>query len=192
MRGLVWVLAAAGALQAAELPAWWTALSRLPRLESGFVQESESAVFGSLRKEGSIQLAKGGRIRVAYRAGVTLVADGATLVQYDPQARTAQRFSLRSARQDMPLLNLLVDPAALAEVYQIKASRGDQVLLEPKRKGLPQITVEGAGGFLKRVSWTDATGAAQTLVLTDPHIPGTAFPSAGFTFKAPAGTRWIE
>ena len=191
MRCLVCVLFAAGALQAADLPAWWKALPGLSRFESGFVQESESAVFGKLKKEGQLQLAKGGRLRVTYLKGMILVSDGTQLIQYDPMAMTAQRLALHSATRDMPLLNILVDPAALQAAYQVKAESADQVLLEPKRKDLPKVTVEGKDGFLRRVTWTDATGAKQVLELKNPHIPGQAFPPSVFTFKAPAGTRWI-
>ena len=185
------VLFAAGTLQAAELPAWWKALPHLSRLESGFIQESESAVFGKLKKEGKIQLAKGGRLRVTYVKGMVLVSDGIHLIQYDPMAVTAQRLSLRSATRDMPLLNILVDPTALESAYQIKAETADQVLLEPKRKDLPKVMVEGKDGLLKRVTWTDATGAKQVLELKNPRVPNTDFPPSVFTFKAPAGTRWI-
>ena len=191
MKCLLCVLAAAGALQAADLPAWWKALPRLARFECGFIQESESAVFGKLRKEGKLQLAKGGRLRVTYVKGMVLVSDGTNLIQYDAAARTAQRLTLRSATKDMPLLNILVDPAALEAVYQIKAENADQVLLEPKRKDLPKVTVEGRDGFLRRVTWTDPTGARQVLELQNPRIPSREFPPSVFTFQAPAGTRWI-
>ncbi len=191
MKCLLCLLVAAGALQAADLPAWWKALPRLSRLESGFIQESDSAVFGKLKKEGKIQLAKGGRLRVTYMKGMVLVSDGINLIQYDPLAMTAQRLALHSATRDMPLLNILVDPAALESAYQIKAENADQVLLEPKRKDLPKVTVEGKDGLLSRVSWTDATGARQVLELKNPRVPSTDFPPSVFTFKAPAGTRWI-
>src|SRR5512145_3326192 len=101
LKPLACLLAAAGSLGASGLPAWWTALPGLPRLESRFTQESESAVFGKLRREGKLQLAKGGRLRVTYDKGMILVADGTNLIQYDPMARTAQRLSLRTARKDM-------------------------------------------------------------------------------------------
>lgn len=191
MRRLVCALIAAGALQAADLPAWWKELPRLSRFESGFIQESESAVFGKLKKEGQLQLAKGGRLRVTYVKGMVLVSDGTNLVQYDPMAMTAQRLKLRSATRDMPLLNILVDPGALEAVYRIRVEDENRVLLEPKRKDLPKVVVEGQDGMLKRVTWTDATGAGQMLELQHPRIPGKGFPSSTFTFIAPAGTRWI-
>jgi outer membrane lipoprotein-sorting protein len=191
LRGVLCVLLAAGALQSAELPGWWRALPGLTQLESGFIQESESAVFGKLRKEGKLQLAKGGRLRVTYVKGMILVCDGSELIQFDPTARTAQRLVLRSATKDMPLLNILVDPAALELVYVVKAGNADQVLLEPKRKDQPRVVVEGQNGFLSRVTWTDGTGAKQVLELKNPHIPRTDFPPAFFTFKPPTGTRWI-
>ena len=191
MKRLVCILAAVGTLQAADLPAWWKALSRMPRLESAFVQESASAVFGKLKKEGTLQLAKGGRLRVTYQGGTVLVSDGVELIQYDPQTRTAQRLSLNAATRDMPLLNILVDPAALEDAYLVKSARADAVTLEPKRKDLLPITVEGRNGLLKRVIWVDGTGARQVLELKNPRVPGKAFPPSVFTFKAPAGTRWI-
>jgi len=191
VKALLCGLVAMSALQAAELPVWWKTLTNLSRLESGFVQESESAVFGKLTKTGKLQLAKGGKLRVTYEKGMVLVSDGVQLTQYDPMARTAQRLELHSATKDMPLLNILVDPAALGTAYTIKAENADQVLLEPKRKDLPKVLVEGRDGLLKRVTWTDATGAKQVLELTKPRVPSHAYPPAVFTFKAPAGTRWI-
>lgn len=185
------ILVAAGALQAADLPVWWKALPGLPRLESGFVQESESAVFGKLQKEGRIQLARGGRLRVTYLKGMVLVSDGINLIQYDPSAMTAQRLSLASATKDMPLLNILVDPGAVEAAYRVQAESAERVLLEPKRKDLPRVVVEGRKGLLSRVTWTDATGAKQSIELKNPRVPGSAFPASIFTFKAPAGTRWL-
>jgi outer membrane lipoprotein-sorting protein len=182
---------AASVLQSAELPAWWKALPRLVRLESDFIQESDSAVFGKLKKEGTIQLAQGGRLRVTYVKGMILVCDGINLVQYDPMAMTAQRLVLRSATKEMPLLNILVDPTALESAYEIKSEAVDQVQLEPKRKDLPKVLVEGKHGYLRRVTWTDATGAKQVLELTSPRVPKGPFPSSTFTFKAPPGIRWI-
>jgi len=181
-----------GAAQGAELPAWWTSLPKLVRLESDFTQESESAVFGKLAREGRLQLAKGGRLRVTYAQGMILVSDGTDLVQYDPGARTAQRLSLRTARKEMPLLNILLNPAALEESYSVQPGEGDRLLLDPKRKGLPAVTLEGKGGFLSRISWTDGTGARQVLELKAPRIPRSAFPATTFIFKAPSGTRWIR
>ncbi|HWQ10413.1 MAG TPA: outer membrane lipoprotein carrier protein LolA [Holophaga sp.] len=165
---------------------------RSPELQSTFVQASESAVFGELRKDGTLQFARGGRLRIAYRDGMVLVCDGESAVQFDPRTRTAQRFALDAARKDMPLLNILVDPGALDESFRIKGGAEDQVVLEPKQKGLPLVTVDGAGGRLKRVTWTDPTGARQQFELKDPHVPGKAFPPSTFRFAAPAGTRWIH
>jgi outer membrane lipoprotein-sorting protein len=184
-------LLVAGIVQAAELPSWWRALPRMSRLESDFVQESESAVFGKLKKEGHLQMASGGRLRVTYTKGLLLVSDGVSLIQYDPAARTAQRLELRSATRDMPLLNLLVDPAALEAAYSIKAESEERIQLEPKRKDLPKVTVEGRDGFLKRVTWIDATGAKQALELKAPRVPKSSFPATTFVFTAPVGTRWI-
>ena len=185
------LLLVTGFVQAAELPSWWKALPRMVRLESEFVQESESAVFGKLKKAGRLQLGSGGRLRVTYEKGLLLVSDGVNLIQYDPVTRTAQRLDLRSATRDMPLLNLLVDPAALEAAYSVKAEDEDRIQLDPKRKDLPKVTVEGRDGFLRRVTWIDGTGAKQVLELKNPHIPKTAFPPSNFSFKAPAGTRWI-
>ena len=140
MKGLLCVLAPAGALQAADLPAWWKALPRLPRLESGFIQESESAVFGKLKKEGKLQLAKGGRLRVTYVKGMVLVSDGVHLIQYDPMARTAQRLDLRIGHQGhAPAEHPGGSRRSGRSPTQIKAENADQVLLEPKRKDLPKV-----------------------------------------------------
>ena len=178
--------------EAGELPAWWRSFMALPRLESGFVQESESAVFGKLSREGQLKLAKGGRLRVEYRKGILLVADGRTLVQYDPEARTAQRLNLRGAVADSPLLNVLVDPQALDVFYKVNAGPGGTVALEPRRSGIPRVELAGGGGLLQRIQWTDATGARQQILLRDPHLPGTAFAPSVFTFQAPVGTRWLS
>jgi outer membrane lipoprotein-sorting protein len=192
LRRILWLLLATGLARAAALPSWWTNLSRQPRLESDFVQESESAVFGKLTKSGTLQLAKGGRLRVTYVKGMVLVADGTKLIQYDPAARTAQRMDLRSATKDMPLLNVLVEPSALEGSYSVQAVGEERIQLKPRRKDLPQVTVEGHGAFLTRVSWTDPTGAKQSLELKNPHVPKADFPPSLFKFVTPAGTRWIE
>jgi len=173
-----------------ELPAWWRSFSRAPRLESAFVQSSESAVFGKLTRKGRLQVARGGFLRVAYERGILLVGDGRDLIQYDPGARTAQKLDLRAAAREMPLVNVLLDPEALGQAYRVRAE-GARVLLEPRRKGLPAVALEGQGSLLKRLSWTDPTGAKQVLELTDPRVPAT-FSAPDYRFQAPAGTRWIE
>lgn len=192
MRKIALLLLAAGMVQGAELPAWWAALLQQPRLESEFTQISESAVFGHLKKAGLIQLDSGGRLRVSYVKGVTLVSDGKTLVQYDPSARTAQRMDLRSAVRDMPLLNVLVDPRALEASYSIRVEAPERLQLEPRRKDLPAVQAQGENGFLKRISWTDPTGAQQSVELKAPRTPKEKWPPATFTFTPPAGTRWIR
>jgi len=165
-------------------------MPRLERMESAFVQSSESAVFGNLQRKGRIQLAKGGYIRVSYTNGLLLVADGRTLTQFDPGARTAQSLNLRSAATDMPLLNVLLDLKALETSYKVLPEGSEKVKLEPKRVGLPKVELEGKGGMLHSVKWVDATGAQQLLVLQDAHTPA-KYPADTFTFKAPAGTRWL-
>jgi outer membrane lipoprotein-sorting protein len=188
----VGVLALAGSLGATEAPAWWKAFTSAPRMESRFVQESESAVFGALRRTGVLKLAKGGRLRVEYDKGLLVVADGTTLVQYDARARTAQKVDLRGAAKEAPLLWILADPAALEQVFTIKAGKGPGAfVLEPRKPGLPSVTLEGKGNFPHRITWIDPTNAKQVLEFLDPHVPGT-FGSGVFTFAAPAGTRWIN
>lgn len=190
---LATALIGARALAAAEPPAWWKAFIGAPRMEAGFVQESESAVFGKLKRTGLLRLAKGGRLRVEYRKGLLLVSDGRKLVQYDSEARTAQKVDLRSASKDAPLLWVLLDPGALQQVFTVKAGNTpDTFSLEPRRPGLPGVTLEGRGGLPRRISWVDPTGAHQVLEFLDPRIPAAPFDAALFTFKAPAGTRWIS
>ena len=178
--------------QAADLPGWWVSFQHLGRLESGFVQESESAVFGTLRRQGTIRLAQGGRLRVEYRQGLVLVADGRTLVQYDPAARTAQRTDLRAAALDSPMLNVLLNPAALAGFYRAEGGATGAVLLEPLRAGLPRVELTGQGGLPRLIRWTDPTGAKQSLEFQNPRVPGQAYDPSLFTFQAPAGIRWIN
>lgn len=161
-------------------------------MEASFVQESESAVFGKLAKEGILQIGRGGRFRVSYTGGIVLVSDGTQLVQYDPATRTAQRMDLQTATREMPLLNVLVDPASIEAYYTVKGDGETRVVLDPRRKDLPSVTVEGSGAFLHRMSWTDATGAEQTLELKRPSTPKRDFPPATFTFTAPTGTRWLQ
>lgn len=190
--GCLGVLLLGASARAGELPAWWRSFPALPRLESGFTQESESAVFGKLVRQGRLKLAQGGRLRVDYRKGGLLVADGATLVQYDPDARTAQRYKLRTAAGDAPLLYVLLNPGALGGYYEAKAGAGAQtVVLEPLRPELPRVELTGKGSLLQRIQWTDATGARQVIELQDPKVPA-AFPPATFTFQPPAGTRWLS
>jgi outer membrane lipoprotein-sorting protein len=191
-RAVLAVLVLGLAARAAELPAWWRSFPGLPRLESGFAQESESAVFGKLVRQGRLKLAQGGRLRVEYRKGGLLVADGADLVQYDPDARTAQRFKLRTAAGDAPLLYVLLNPGGLGGYYEAKPGAADQsVVLEPRRPGLPRVELTGKGSLLQRIQWIDATGARQVIELQDPKVPK-AFPAGTFTFQAPAGTRWLS
>lgn len=161
-------------------------------MEAAFVQASESAVFGKLAKNGTLQLGRGGRFRVSYTKGIVLVSDGAQLIQYDPATRTAQRMDLKAATQEMPLLNVLVDPASIETYYTVRGEDERRVILEPKRKDLPKVAVEGQGSFLRRILWTDPTGAQQTLDLTQPRTPARDFPPSTFVFTAPAGTRWIR
>jgi outer membrane lipoprotein-sorting protein len=162
-----------------------------PHLECAFIQESESAVFGKLRKEGRLQLTKGGRIRVAYTGGLLIVSDGKTLFQYDPGARTAQKLDLRAAALEMPLLNVLLDPRALDAVYRAEVQPSGSVRLEPRKPGLPKIELEGQGGLLKKLAWVDATGARQVLELVDPWVP-VSIPDSAYKLRVPAGTRWLE
>ena len=168
----------------AEAPGWWQAFIAAPRLETGFRQESESAVFG--------KLVRTGRLRVEYQKGLLLVADGATLVQYDAAARTAQRVDLRSAGKDAPLLMVLLDPGSMGQVFEVKPAGAGELTLEPKKPGLPKVNVEGQGGLPRRIRWTDPTGARQVLEFLDPKVPKAAFPAATFLFQPPAGLRWIK
>jgi outer membrane lipoprotein-sorting protein len=178
------------ALAPAVLPAWWSAFLKAPALESPFVQESESAVFGSLKKQGHLSVARGGRLRVAYEGGLLLVSDGRGLVQYDPDARTAQRFDLRAAQAEVPLLGLLLDPSGLPVHFEIQPRGGGRVRLKPRRAGLPEVELEGGGASPTLIRWVDASGAAQVLRLTAPRTP-TSLPESRFRFEAPAGTRWV-
>lgn len=191
-RPVLLLFLAALAARGDDLPAWWKAFPGLARFESAFVQKSDSAVFGTLKREGLLQLAKGGHLRVAYQKGLLFIADGATLIQFDPAAATAQRLDLRVAARDMPLMNILTDLRALDEAYLAKPAPGEAVQLEPRRSGLPAVLLEGGNGFLRRVTWTDGTGARQVLELTSPHVPKAPFPPATFTFQPPAGVRWLN
>ena len=154
-----------------------------------FSQESDSAVFGKLRQEGSLVLARGGRLRVAYESGLLVVADGRQLVQYDPDTRTAQRMDLLEALRDFPLLGLLLEPARIEILYRPEPLPDGAVRLHPKEPGLPEVRVEGRNGLLRALSWTDGTGARQHLVLLDPKAPPRTSPGM-FRFDAPKGTRW--
>lgn len=173
------------------LPGWWKAMASLPGLDCRFVQTSESAVFGRMERQGRLQTAKGGRLRVAYDSGLLLVSDGKALVHFDPEARTAQRLELRAAVLDMPLLNLLVDPSALPDSYLLEAGAADALRLRPRRPGLPEVHVEGRGHAATRLRWKDGTGAGQELRLLDPRVIPSP-PPAAFRFEAPKGTRWLK
>lgn len=190
MRQVLIGLALAVLGQAAELPAWWGALQRLERLETPFVQESESAVFGTVRREGQLALARGGKVRVAYQGGLLIVADGKSLVQFDPAARTAQRLDLAKAMTDMPLLTLLLDPRRLQDAFRVTPLGGGRLRLESRTPGLPTLEAEGQGTFLTSLTWTDPTGARQVLRFTRPRVPA-SFPEGRFTLQVPPGTRWL-
>ncbi|MBL0209552.1 MAG: outer membrane lipoprotein carrier protein LolA [Holophagaceae bacterium] len=174
-----------------ELPPWWKAFANVPRIQSAFVQTSDSAVFGKLKRKGSVRLAKGGRLRVVYEDGLELVADGRSLIQFDPDTRTAQRMELSEAAREAPLLRLLTDPTKLGGTYAIEPSPNGQVWLKPLKKGLPEVRVEGSGSLPKRLMWTDASGAGQVLELLGANIPAKPFPAGTFDFQPPKNTRWL-
>ncbi len=187
------VLVPAPALAApapAALPSWWTAFLALPSFRARFVQESGSAVFGTLARKGTLAAARGGRLRAEYAQGLVLVADGEELVQYDPDTRTAQRWDLREARSEAPLLALLLDPGAAKQFYALKPMPGGALRLEPKRKDLPVVDLEGRGATPTVLRWTDPSGAKQVLRL-EGVVTGAVLPAATFRFDPPKGTRWV-
>jgi outer membrane lipoprotein-sorting protein len=172
------------------LPHWYSALPNLPGFESSFVQASGSAIFKSVTKEGRIQVAKGGRLRVTYEKGLSVISDGKTLVQFDPSTRTAQRLDINTAIKDAPMLGLLVNPSSLKEHFNA-VIQGERVVLEPRTPGLSKVELEGRGATLRSVAWIDRTGAKQVLTLKDPVIRN-AFPKSTFSIQVPEGTRWIH
>jgi len=174
------------------LPPWWNAFARVPRIQAAFVQTSDSAVFGKLKRKGSLRLAKAGRLHVVYEDGLELVADGQSLIQFDPDTRTAQRMDLLDAAMEAPLLRLLTNPAKLGGTYSIEPLPNGQVRLKPLKQGQPEIRIEGSGSLPKRLKWTDASGAGQVLELLDARIPAKDFPVETFRFQAPKGTRWLR
>lgn len=175
----------------AELPPWWKAFASVPRVQAAFVQTSDSAVFGKLKRKGSVRLARAGRLHVIYEDGLELVADGQSLIQFDPDTRTAQRMDLLDAANEAPLLRLLTDPAKLGRTYAIEPFAVGQVRLRPLKQGQPEIRIEGSRGLPKRLAWTDPSGAGQVLELLDANVPAKDFPADTFRFKAPKGTRWL-
>lgn len=181
---------AAASLAAQSLPGWWRPMLDAPRFESRFIQTSESQVFGNLVKKGRIEAAQGGRLRVSYDEGLLLVADGANLIQYDPDTRTAQRMDLGQALLDTPLLNLLVAPERLAKTYKVERVSADTVKLVPMQKDLPAMEVQGAGRFARVLRWTDASGAKQELRLLDPKTPA-PFKKDRFEFALPKGATMV-
>lgn len=173
----------------ASVPAWWAAFSRMPALESRFRQESDSAVFGKLARQGRLALGRGGRLQVAYDGGLTVTCDGRHLVQYDPDTRTAQKVELARAVRDFPLLGILLDPSRLERLYRVQPAGGEAMRLVPREAGLPELTATGRKGLLWTLEWTDPTGARQRLELLDPKAPRALDP-ARFRLQVPPGTRW--
>ncbi len=171
------------------VPTWWTAFTRVPALESRFGQESDSAVFGKLAREGRLAMGRGGRLKVSYQGGLTVTCDGRYLVQYDPDTRTAQRVELARAVRDFPLLGILLEPARLERLYRLQVYGGETLKLVPKEAGLPELKATGRNGLLRTLEWTDPTGARQKLELLDPRIPASLAPGT-FRIEVPAGTRW--
>ncbi|HEY3400674.1 MAG TPA: outer-membrane lipoprotein carrier protein LolA [Geothrix sp.] len=174
---------------AAALPGWWVAFPKVPALASRFRQESDSAVFGKMAREGNLLLARGGKLKVSYDSGQTVTSDGRHLVQYDPDTRTAQRVELARAVRDFPLLGILLDPSRIDALYRAEAHGGEVVKLVPKSPGLPALKATGRKGLLRSLEWTDPTGAHQKLELLDPKTPAPPAPGA-FKPQVPAGTRW--
>jgi outer membrane lipoprotein-sorting protein len=185
----VCLLALVAAPLSAALPAWWTAFPKVPALASRFRQESDSAVFGKMAREGNLLLARGGRLKVTYDSGLTVTSDGRQLVQYDPDTRTAQRVELARAVRDFPLLGILLDPSRIEALYRVEALGGDAVRLVPKTPDVPALKATGRRGLLHNLEWTDPTGAHQRLELLDAKTPAAPGPGA-FKPQVPAGTRW--
>ena len=173
----------------AGLPGWWVAFPKVPALASRFRQESDSAVFGKMGREGNLLLARGGKLKVAYDSGLTVTSDGRHLVQYDPDTRTAQRVELARAVRDFPLLGILLDPSRLGTLYRAEAAGGEAVKLVPKAPDIPALLATGRKGLLHTLEWTDPTGARQRLELLDAKVPAPPGPSA-FKAQIPPGTRW--
>jgi len=173
----------------AAAPAWWTAFLKTPGLESRFRQESDSAVFGTLAREGRLALARGARLKVTYEGGLTVTCDGKHLVQYDPDTRTAQKVELTRAVRDFPLLGILLDPTRLERLYRLEAWGPEALRLVPRQTGLPELVATGKKGSLHSLEWTDGTGARQVLRLLDPRPISNPDPTA-FRTQVPAGTRW--
>ncbi|GLH67074.1 LolA family protein [Geothrix edaphica] len=173
----------------AALPSWWTAFPKVPALASRFRQESDSAVFGKMAREGNLLVARGGRLKVTYDSGLTVTSDGRQLVQYDPDTRTAQRVELARAVRDFPLLGILLDPSRIEALYRVEALGGDAVRLVPRTPDVPALKATGRRGLLHGLEWTDPTGARQRLELLDAKKPPAPGPAA-FKAQVPAGTRW--
>jgi len=170
-------------------PSWWIAFTKVPALESRFRQESDSAVFGKLAREGRLAMGRGGRLKVSYQGGLTVTCDGRHLVQYDPDTRTAQRVELARAVRDFPLLGILLEPARLERLYRLEVYGGETLKLVPREAGLPELKATGRKGLLRTLEWTDPTGARQKLELLDPRVPASLAPGT-FRIDVPAGTRW--
>jgi len=193
---LLLIFVAPPALLAPEpaMPSWWNSWTRQGTFSSPFVQEGESAAFGKLTKNGTILTARGGRLRVEYEKGILLMSDGRQLWQYDPSTRTAQSHDLGDVSIEWPLLQLLTDPSALSQVFHVYPQSDGKIKLTPKKSGrsdLPEILLEGKGGFLHRAAWKDGTGAMQVLTLTNPKTP----PDPGnkpFSFELPKGAKWMR
>jgi outer membrane lipoprotein-sorting protein len=163
----------------------------VPRFQAAFIQTSDSAVFGKLKRKGTVRLAQGGRLHVVYEDGLELVADGQSLIQFDPDTRTAQRMDLLAAAMEAPLLRLLTDPAKLGRTYSIEPFANGQVRLKPIKQGLPEIHINGSGRLPRQLTWVDASGAGQVLELLNAYIPVKEFSEETFRFQAPKGTRWL-
>ena len=182
------------------MPSWWNNWTRQGAFSSPFIQEGESAAFGKLTKNGIILTARGGRLRVEYEKGILLMSDGRHLWQYDPSTRTAQSHDLEDVSVEWPLLRLLTDPAALNQVFHVSPLSDGKIKLAPKKSDrsdrsvrfdLPEILLEGKGGFLYRAAWKDGTGAMQTLTLTSPKIPRDPG-NKPFSFELPKGAKWLR
>ena len=179
------------------MPSWWYNWTRQGAFSSPFIQEGESAAFGKLTKNGTILTASGGRLRVEYEKGVLLMSDGRQLWQYDPSTRTAQSHDLKDVSGEWPLLRLLTDPTALNKVFHVNPQSDGKIKLTPKksersvRSDLPEILLEGKGGFLYRATWKDGTGAMQVLTLTNPRSPSDPG-NRPFSFELPKGAKWLR
>ena len=124
------------------------ALAKLNRFEVSFKQETYSDFFDPTLAEGTLKVARPGKMRMDYRVGErkALIWDGTTCYEYDSLADSESRTAQEEVK-DQPLVRLLlygdqVSHHFLVTRETVGPGSGKRYLLRPRDGAEYQITIE--------------------------------------------------